>query len=121
MGFVYSFEKLEVWKESKTLSKLVYKFTVGFPDYERFGLVTQMRRAVISVCSNLAEGSSRISAKDQAHFYQIAYGSLMELLNQIIISGELGFIEDSIVSQSRDQIEKVSRMINALRNQRLNL
>ncbi|HPS83584.1 MAG TPA: four helix bundle protein [Bacteroidales bacterium] len=121
MGFTYSFEKLEAWKESKVLSKMVYKFTVTFPDYEKFGLVTQMRRAVISVCSNLAEGSSRISAKDQAHFYQIAYGSLMELLNQIIISGELGFIEDSIVSQSRDQIEKVSRMINALRNQRLNL
>ncbi|KAF5041503.1 23S rRNA-intervening sequence protein [anaerobic digester metagenome] len=121
MGFIYSFEKLEVWKESKTLSKLVYKFTVEFPDFEKFGLVTQMRRASTSVCSNLAEGSSRISAKDQAHFYQIAYGSLMELLNQIIISGELGFIEDYIVSQSRDQIEKISRMINALRNQRLNL
>ena len=65
---VFSFEDLTVWKDSKELTKDIYSITSSFPDNEKFGMVSQMRRSAISVCSNLAEGSSRTSSKDQAHF-----------------------------------------------------
>jgi len=87
--YVYSFEKLEVWKESKKLTKIIYQITSRYPENEKFGLTSQLRRASISVCSNLAEGSARITSKDKAHFSTMAYSSLIEVLNQIIISYEL--------------------------------
>ena len=116
----YSFEKLDVWQDSRVLTKHVYQTTKTFPDYEKFGLSNQMRRAAISVSSNIAEGSSRVSNKDQAHFYQIAFSSLMELLNQIIISNDLGFINEETEKDLRQQIEKIANKINALRKSRLN-
>ena len=71
--FEYSFEKLEVWKESIKLVKLIYSITNQFPLEEKFGLVSQFRRASISISSNLAEGTSRITNKDKAHFTIISY------------------------------------------------
>jgi len=65
----FSFEKLEVWQDAKELTHQIYKVTKNYPDDEKFGLVSQLRRAMISVTSNIAEGSSRMSPKDQAHFY----------------------------------------------------
>jgi four helix bundle protein len=112
---LFGFEKLNVWQESRQLNYHIYKTTSGFPDCEKFGIVTQMRRAVISVCSNIAEGSSRKSAKDQAHFYHLAYSSLMELLCQCIISEDLNFITEQQLMDCRNQIRKVATMINALR------
>lgn len=82
----YSFDKLEVWSLAKDFSRLVYKITQSFPYDEKYGIISQLRRASISVCTNLAEGSGRINNKDKAHFTQIAYGSLMEVLNLLIIS-----------------------------------
>jgi four helix bundle protein len=64
----FSFEKLEVWRNAKGLTHLVYKATKDFPSEEKYGLVSQLRRSVMSVTSNIAEGSSRMSSKDQAHF-----------------------------------------------------
>ena len=116
----YSFEKLDVWQDSRVLANNVYKMTNTFPDYEKFGISNQMRRAAISVSSNIAEGTSRVSNKDQAHFYQIAYSSLMELLNQIIISNDLEFLSNETEQEMRQQIEKVANKINALRKSRLN-
>ena len=116
----YSFEKLDVWQDSRVLANNVYKMTNTFPDYEKFGISNQMRRAAISVSSNIAEGTSRVSNKDQAHFYQIAYSSLMELLNQIIISNDLEFLSNETEQEMRQQIEKVADKINALRKSRLN-
>ena len=72
---IYSFEKLDVWMEARQLVKWIYIHTASFPSEEKFGLVMQLRRAAISIVSNLAEGSGRQSSKDQAHFSQIAYGS----------------------------------------------
>ena len=69
----YSFEKLEVWKEAIQLSKEVYKVTSSFPIEERFGLISQIRRAAISISANLAEGRSRITSKEKAHFLTIAF------------------------------------------------
>jgi four helix bundle protein len=72
---VFPHEKLEVWQLAKSLAGRVYMLTSGFPKEERFGLVDQMRRAGVSVMSNLAEGCGRTSARDQAHFSQLAFGS----------------------------------------------
>ncbi len=100
----YSFERLEVWKLAKDLCVYIYQFTKKFPDAERFGITSQMRRAAISICSNIAEGSSRISQKDQSHFYTMAFSSTMELLNQLIISKELLFISEEELEFSRLKI-----------------
>ena len=118
--YVYSFEKLEVWKESKKLTKLIYQITSRYPENEKFGLTSQLRRASISVCSNLAEGSARITSKDKAHFSTMAYSSLIEVLNQIIISYELDFIDESDYLNFRNLIESLSNKINSLRKFQLN-
>jgi four helix bundle protein len=118
--YVYSFEKLEVWKESKKLTKIIYQITLRYPENEKFGLTSQLRRASISVCSNLAEGSARITSKDKAHFSTMAYSSLIEVLNQIIISYELDFIDESDYLNFRILIESLSNKINSLRKFQLN-
>jgi len=116
----YSFEKLEAWQDSRSIGKEVYLITKDFPDYERFGLVSQMQRSSISVSSNLAEGSSRTSFKDQAHFTQIAYSSLIELLNQLILALDLGFIQEEKYIKLRNQIEILTGKLGALRKSQLN-
>lgn len=115
----YSFEKLEVWKDARQLVLWVYKITQSFPAEEKFGLIMQLRRASVSVVSNLAEGSARKSAKDQAHFSQIAYSSLIEILNQLIIAGDLNFITDNIITEVRSKIETLTTKVAALRNAQL--
>ena len=80
-----------------------------------YGLTSQTNRAAISVAANLAEGSARTSRKDQAHFSQIAYGSLMELACLLILAVDLGFLSPEEESDVRLQIESVSRQLNALR------
>jgi len=91
--YLFNYEKLDVWKKAKELTKKVYKLTKQFPEDEKFGITSQLRRSVISVCSNIAEGSSRLSKKDQKHFYNLAYSSLMENINQFLISEDLGCIK----------------------------
>jgi four helix bundle protein len=117
--YTYSFEKLEVWKDSKELTKLIYMVTEKFPKNEIYVIVPQMRRAAISISSNIAEGCGRTNTKDQAHFYQIAYSSTIELLNQLIIAFELKFMSDDQYVETRLVIERVSNKINALRKKRL--
>jgi four helix bundle protein len=114
--YVYSFEKLEVWIESKDLSKLIYLKTSNFPDFEKFGLVSQLRRASISISSNIAEGSARSTFKDKAHFTTIAFSSAVEVLNQLIISFELNFISEDDYLIFRSKIESITNKLNALRN-----
>ena len=115
----FSFEKLEVWQDAKALTQVIYKCTRSFPDEEKFGLVSQLRRAMISVTSNIAEGSSRMSPKDQAHFYHIAFSSLMEVLSQILISIELGYIPKKSEDSFRKEISKISNKLNSLRKSSL--
>ncbi len=117
---IFSFEKLRFWDEVRELIKTIYNLTKTFPDDEKFGLVNQMRRAVVSVSSNIAEGSSRVSFKDQAHFYQIAFGSLIELLSQIIVSKDLGYCTENELREIRKQIENISIQLNALRKAQAN-
>jgi four helix bundle protein len=118
--YKFAFEKLDVWQEVRLLTKEIYKDTRVFPNEEKFGITNQMRRAAVSVCSNIAEGSSRTSAKDQAHFYQLSYSSLMELMNQTIIANDLGYLTNEEEKKYRLKVEKTANMINALRKSRLN-
>lgn len=117
--YVYSFEKLEVWKEAVQLSKEVYKITATFPNDEKFGLTSQLRRAAVSISSNLAEGTTRITSKDKAHFTVMAYSSCMEVLNQLIIANELNYILEEDFLELRLRIQKISNMLNALRKAQL--
>jgi four helix bundle protein len=110
----YSFEKLEVWADARELTRIIYKITRGFPDDERFGIINQMRRAAISVSSNIVEGSYRSTGKDKSNFMTIAYSSLMELLNQTIVSFDLLYINDTQYKEIRSQIEKVSNKLSSL-------
>src|SRR5208283_917724 len=115
-AYVFSFEKLEVYKETKELIKDIYIITHEFPDSEKFGLITQIRRAAISTASNIAEGNTRKTSKDRIHFINIAFGSLMEVVCQIDISYELGYVKLDVVNKLRERIEKIARMINGLKN-----
>ena len=114
--YTFSFERLEVWNKSRLLTKKIYQLTSNFPDSEKFGIVSQLRRATISVCSNIAEGSSRKSRKDQVHFYNMSFSSLMETLNQLIISNDLDYIDSQLLVESRKDIHTISIMINGLCN-----
>ena len=116
---VYPFEKLRVWESSRQLVKSVYKTTRSFPRSEMYALTSQTNRAVVSVAANLAEGSSRTSRKDQGHFSQIAYGSLMEVACLLILGVDLEFLSVDQESILRTEIESVSRQLNALRNAQL--
>jgi len=119
MTYTYGFEKLDVWKQSKDLVVCVYGITKNFPKEEKYSLVSQINRAAVSVPSNIAEGSSRSSRKEQAHFTQIAYGSLVELLTQLIISQEIGYISNEEYSSLRKRIEELTNKLNSLRKYQL--
>jgi four helix bundle protein len=114
--YVFSFEKLEVWLEAKEFSKVIYEITSNFPDTEKFGLTSQLRRASISIASNIAEGSARKSYKDKAHFTTMAFGSAVEVLNQLIISFELNFVSEVNYLKLREKLESITNKLNALRN-----
>ena len=118
--FEYSFEKLEVWKDSVECVKYIYNVTKQFPDEEKFGLVSQLPRASISISSNLSEGTSRIINKDKAHFTTLAFSSAMEVLNQLIISKELEFITENDYLKLREQLSKITNTLNSLRKAQLN-
>ena len=115
----FSFEKLEVWQDARILTIAYYKLTETFPVEEKFGLSQQIRRAAISICSNIAEGSSRTSAKDKAHFTTLAFGSLMELLNQSIIACDLKLISENQLSDCRIIISKISIKLSNLKKSQL--
>lgn len=89
---MFNFEKLEVWQKAVEFADLVYSQTRDFPADERFGLTNQMRRASVSISSNIAEGSSRISKKDFARFIEIACGSVFEVVSQSFIGRNQGFL-----------------------------
>ena len=120
MEYQFGFEKLKVWQNSRQLTTAIYKITEDFPNEERYCLVDQIRRAVISVASNLAEGSSRISSKDQAHFTNLAYSSLMEVLNQLYIANDLNYITKETFTETKNKVSEISNQLNALRKSQLN-
>ncbi len=112
---LYSFEKLEVWKQARELNVLIYQFTANYPESERFGLRNQIRRASVSIACNIAEGSGRNTNKDYAHFLGIAYGSSLEVLNQLVLSLDLHFIDQAAYLQIRNKLETINFMLTKLR------
>ena len=118
--FEYSFEKLEVWKESIKLVKMIYDVTKNFPLSEKYGLTSQLRRTTVSISSNLAEGTSRISKKDKAHFTTLSFSSTMEVLDQILIAKELEYLSEEKYFEIRKKISKITNMLNSLRESQIN-
>ena len=118
-SYRFSFEKLEVWQMARKLAISIYRVTARYPPEEKYSLVSQMRRAALSVCANLAEGSSRYTAKDQAHFTTIAYSSLLELLNHQIISADLGFLPENELPTFRKDIQSLSVRLNNFKTSQL--
>ena len=113
---MYAFENLDAWKESRKLVVAVYQLLDKFPNFEKYALCDQIRRSIVSVPSNLAEGSGRISLKEQLYFYEISYGSLIEAYNQMIIASDLKYISNDELEGIIPQIDTVARMLNGLRS-----
>ena len=115
----YSFENLDVWKISREFVVGIYKIQSSFPSFEKFGLGDQLRRAVISIPSNIAEGNGRTSLKEQIHFIEIAYGSLMEVYCQLIISYDLKYINEEQLEKCKSMISQIGGLLNGLRRQKI--
>lgn len=112
----FSFERLEVYQKSRRLAVDVYKVINTLPINERFALSSQLQRSIISVVSNIAEGSGRISIKEKIHFLEISFGSLMEAYSQLQICYDLSYIEEDTLKQLKPDFLRVSRLLNGLRN-----
>jgi four helix bundle protein len=112
---MFNFEKLEVWQKAIDFADLVYTNTRSFPSVEHFGLTNQMRRAAVSISSNLAEGSSRHSKIDFARFVEISTGSVFEVVSQAFIAKNQGFLNDERFRLLYQAAEEQSRMQSGLR------
>ena len=117
---MFRFEKLEVWQKAVDLASDVYAATRGFPADERYGLTSQLRRAAVSISSNIAEGSSRSSDVDFARFVEIAYGSQLEVVSEALVANRLSFLDQALLRGLYDKSEEVARMLSGLRARLLN-
>lgn len=108
------FKKLSVWQKSHNLALAIYKSTAFYPKEEMYGLTNQMRRSASSVHSNIAEGCGRNTQSQLAHFLNIGMGSASELEYQLILSKDLGFINDQIFKEQLVQVTEVKRMLTSL-------
>ena len=113
------YKELISWQKAMLLAMEIYKLTEMLPREERFGLSDQLRRACVSVPSNIAEGVSRISDKEKAHFIEISYGSLLEVLCQMEISNELGYITVDQYQEIEVKVERLSKLLSSLRHKYL--
>lgn len=112
---MFRFEKLEVWTDAIDFADSIYEATRPFPADKRFGLTSQMRRAAVSISSNVAEGSSRKSDVDFARFIEISYGSLMEVVSQAHIAKRSEFLAESTFVLLYQRSEHLARMLSGLR------
>ena len=114
--FDFSYRKLNVYQLSKKLVTDIYKLIGTFPNTETYALSDQLRRAVISIPSNIAEGTAKASPKEQFHFLEIAYGSLMEIMCQLEISYDLGYIDQVQLRQSEEEIVMIYKMLSSMQS-----
>jgi len=110
----FYFEKLDVWKNARIANKEIYLLTRRFPKKELFGITSQLRRATMSIPSNIAEGMSRETTKEKLRFLNIAYSSAMEVINFIILSLNLEFLTLTEYREIRSRIEHITNQIQAL-------
>ena len=111
-----SVKELKVYNLAFQISLDIYRLTEHFPRHELFGLTSQMRRAAVSICSNLAEGASRGTTKEYLHFVYVAKGSAAELSCQIDLSTELGFIKETVSKKLKQIINEILKMLSGLVN-----
>ena len=107
---MHRFKDLEIWKRSRSFCSAIYKVTSNFPESEKFGLTNQLRRAAVSIPSNIAECSSRKSNKDFARFLQITLGSAFEIETQLLISSDLKFISDEDLESLLNELNSIIKM-----------
>ncbi len=115
MEKIKSFTDLVAWQEGHKLVLYIYRITNSFPSKETFGLTAQMRRCVVSITSNVAEGFSRRTAKDKIQFYTMAQGSLTELQNQLLIARDVGYIENEEFQKLAAQTIIINKLLNGLK------
>ena len=115
MDLDFNFRKLIVYSKAKDLVKSTYSLLKKFPKKEQYALCDQIRRAVISVPSNIVEGNARASEKEKARFFDIAYGSLMESLCQLEIAKELHYINNEELINIELQVQEIAKLLYALR------
>lgn len=115
MAATTSFKDLIAWQKSNTLTLAVYKITQDFPDTEKWGLVSQMRRCSVSISSNIAEGYGRQTSRDKKRFLTIASGSATELESQIFVCEKLGLIDENAYQELTDRCVEVHKLINGLK------
>lgn len=114
MSYIKSYKELIVWKKSMELAKEIYLLTEGFPKSEIYGIISQMRRAAVSIPSNIAEGYGRKSPKEYAQFYAISYGSAIELETQLILSKDLKLADNQSFTKSEVLLIEISKMLRSM-------
>lgn len=107
------YQKLQIWQKGFALARLTYDITRSFPEEERYGLISQMRRSAVSVPSNIAEGSQRTTNRDFHSFIAIAKGSLAELETQVLLSQHLGYMNETNTTSLIRRIEEIAKMLRA--------
>lgn len=114
MTQLQSFKELIVWQKSMNLVEKVYRISKNFPQQEQYGLTSQMRRAAVSISSNIAEGYGRKSSKEYGQFYSISYGSLLELHTQILICERLELINLQELTFLMRDVDEISKMLHTM-------
>ena len=112
---IFSFEKLKVWQKARLFHREVFRLTTSFPYKQNYALILQIRRAALSVPSNISEGAGRLGSKEFVHFISIAYGSLMETMNQLILAEDLGYVTKEMMVKLRLDVAEIARMLTALK------
>lgn len=110
----FYFERLDVWKDARILVKCIYVQTSCFPSDEKFGIISQIRRAALGITANIAEGMSRQSDKEKARFVNQAFGSAVEIVNFLILALDLNLINEEQYLELRNQSERITNKLNSL-------
>jgi len=113
---MHRYKDLKFWQLSREFCKSIYTFTAIFPEEEKFGLVSQLRRASISIPSNIAEGASRKSNKDFSRFIEIALGSCYEVETQLLISNDLNFMSDNHCKELQENLDIIIKMMSKFKS-----
>lgn len=113
---IFNYKKLVAYQRAKVLVKVVYSLLKKFPKEEKYALCDQLKRAVISVTSNMAEGTNRSSYPDKVHFLEMSYGSLMEVHSQTDVACDLGYVSPEELSQIEDIIVSIAKPLSGLRS-----
>ena len=111
---MWNFRKVDAWNRTLNLSKVIYEVTRRFPSDEKYGLTSQLRRAVVSISSNIAEGCGRRTSKDFIGFMHFAMGSLKEVESELFVAEKLGYVEMCVVEDLFEELEEIGRMLNGM-------